>query len=56
MPHEKERFDEIQYRYSKYFLPFQWAWALTYDARKKGFIESDYYQVVVSDVGLRTGL
>ncbi|CAI4227524.1 unnamed protein product [Auanema sp. JU1783] len=58
MPHEKERFDEIQYRYSKYWMPFQWALALTYDARKKGLIESDYYQVVVQEEikRFRTGL
>ncbi|CAD6193584.1 unnamed protein product [Caenorhabditis auriculariae] len=58
MPHEKERFDEIQYRYSKYWVPFQWALGLTYDARKKGLIESDYYQVVVQDEikKFRTGL
>ncbi|KAL6738983.1 hypothetical protein Aduo_012476 [Ancylostoma duodenale] len=58
MPHEKERFDEIQYRYSKYWVPFQWALALTYDARKRGLIESDYYQVVVQEEikKFRTGL
>ncbi|CAJ0602501.1 unnamed protein product [Cylicocyclus nassatus] len=58
MPHEKERFDEIQYRYSKYWLPFQWAFALTYDARKLGLIESDYYQVVIQEEikKFRTGL
>ncbi|EPB76251.1 bestrophin-1 family protein [Ancylostoma ceylanicum] len=58
MPHEKERFDEIQYRYSKYWVPFQWALALTYDARRKGLIESDYYQVVVQEEikKFRTGL
>uniref|UniRef100_A0A158P9W1 Bestrophin homolog n=1 Tax=Angiostrongylus cantonensis TaxID=6313 RepID=A0A158P9W1_ANGCA len=49
----KERFDEIQYRYSKYWVPFQWALALTYDARKKGLIESDYYQEIKK---FRTGL
>ncbi|PAV74315.1 hypothetical protein WR25_23564, partial [Diploscapter pachys] len=58
MPHEKDRFEEIQYRYSKYWVPFQWALALTYDARKKGIIESDYYQVVVTNEikQFRTGL
>ncbi|CAI2348661.1 unnamed protein product [Caenorhabditis sp. 36 PRJEB53466] len=58
MPHEKERYDEIQYKYSKYWVPFQWAFSLTYDARKKGLIESDYYQVVVQDEikKFRTGL
>ncbi|CAJ0959115.1 unnamed protein product, partial [Mesorhabditis belari] len=58
LPHEKEKFDEIQYRYSKYWLPFQWALALTYDARKKGLIESDYYQVVITNEikQFRTGL
>ncbi|CCD62533.1 Bestrophin homolog 24 [Caenorhabditis elegans] len=58
MPHEKDRFDEIQYKYSKYWVPFQWAFSLTYEARKKGLIESDYYQVVVQDEikKFRTGL
>ncbi|CAP31265.2 Protein CBG12260 [Caenorhabditis briggsae] len=58
MPHEKERYDEIQYKYSKYWVPFQWAFSLTYEARKKGLIESDYYQVVVQDEikKFRTGL
>ena len=54
LPHEKEKFDEIQYRYSKYWLPCQWALALTYDARKKGLIESDYYQVVITNVCLKS--
>ncbi|KJH46881.1 bestrophin-1 domain protein [Dictyocaulus viviparus] len=49
MPHEKENFDEIQYNYNKYFLPFNWAWALIYRARKEGFIESDYYVTVLSE-------
>lgn len=51
MPHEKDRFDEIEYKYSKYWMPFQWALALTYDARKKGIIESDFFQISVTQVG-----
>lgn len=47
---ERAVFDEIQYRYTKYWLPFQWALSLTYNARRDGFIESDYYEVVVSEV------
>ncbi|CAI5445361.1 unnamed protein product [Caenorhabditis angaria] len=58
MPHEKENFDEIQYNYNKYFLPFNWAWALIYNARKEGLIESDYYVTVISEdvKKFRTGL
>ncbi|GMS95604.1 hypothetical protein PENTCL1PPCAC_17779, partial [Pristionchus entomophagus] len=58
MPHEKDRFDEIEYKYSKYWMPFQWALALTYDARKKGIIESDFFQVSVTQEikQFRTGL
>ncbi|GMS87653.1 hypothetical protein PENTCL1PPCAC_9828 [Pristionchus entomophagus] len=46
--HEKERFDEIQYRFSKYWLPIQWALATAYNARREGFIESDYYTEFLS--------
>ncbi|VDM61422.1 unnamed protein product [Angiostrongylus costaricensis] len=49
MPHEKENFDEIQYNYNKYFLPFNWAWALIYRARMEGYIESDYYVTILSE-------
>ncbi|PIO73279.1 bestrophin-3 domain protein [Teladorsagia circumcincta] len=49
MPHEKENFDGIQYKYNKYFLPFNWAWALIYKARQEGLIESDYYVTVLSE-------
>uniref|UniRef100_A0A0K0DGF3 Bestrophin homolog n=1 Tax=Angiostrongylus cantonensis TaxID=6313 RepID=A0A0K0DGF3_ANGCA len=42
-------FDEIQYNYNKYFLPFNWAWALIYRARMEGYIESDYYVTVLSE-------
>uniref|UniRef100_A0A1I7XJB1 Bestrophin homolog n=1 Tax=Heterorhabditis bacteriophora TaxID=37862 RepID=A0A1I7XJB1_HETBA len=49
MPHEKENFDGIQYNYNKYFLPFNWAWALIYRARQEGLIESDYYVTVLSE-------
>ncbi|KAK6739793.1 hypothetical protein RB195_008346 [Necator americanus] len=49
MPHEKENFDGIQYNYNKYFLPFNWAWALIYRARMEGLIESDYYVTILSE-------
>ena len=49
MPHEKENFDDIQYNYNKYFLPFNWAWALIYRARGEGLIESDYYVTILSE-------
>ncbi|RCN36290.1 Bestrophin [Ancylostoma caninum] len=48
-PHEKENFDGIQYNYNKYFLPFNWAWALIYRARMEGLIESDYYVTILSE-------
>ncbi|VDN54529.1 unnamed protein product [Dracunculus medinensis] len=41
MEHEKERFDEIQYRYAKYWIPFQWALALCNEARNQQKISSD---------------
>ncbi|EGT33561.1 hypothetical protein CAEBREN_08664 [Caenorhabditis brenneri] len=58
MPHEKANFDQIQYNYNKYFLPFNWAWALVYNARKEGLIEGDYYVTVISEdiKKFRTGL
>ncbi|WKX99623.1 hypothetical protein Q1695_014478 [Nippostrongylus brasiliensis] len=49
MPHEKENFDGIQYKYNKYFLPFNWAWALIYRARMEGLIEGDYYVTILSE-------
>lgn len=58
MPHEKANFDQIQYNYNKYFLPFNWSWSLVYNARKEGLIESDYYVTVISEdiKKFRTGL
>ncbi|CAJ0578503.1 unnamed protein product, partial [Mesorhabditis spiculigera] len=47
--HEMDVFDEIQYRYARYWVPFQWSWAVTYNAWKEGFIESPYYQQVISE-------
>ncbi|GMR40654.1 hypothetical protein PMAYCL1PPCAC_10849, partial [Pristionchus mayeri] len=46
--HEKARFDEIQYRFSKYWLPIQWALATAYNARREGYIESDFYTEFLS--------
>ncbi|VDM45144.1 unnamed protein product [Toxocara canis] len=41
MEHEKEKYDEIQYRYAKYWMPFQWALALCQEARNQQKIASD---------------
>ncbi|CAJ0943182.1 unnamed protein product, partial [Mesorhabditis belari] len=56
--HEFDVFEEIQYRYARYWVPFQWAWAVSYNAWKEGLIEGAYYQQIVSDTirEFRTGL
>ncbi|GMR48657.1 hypothetical protein PMAYCL1PPCAC_18852, partial [Pristionchus mayeri] len=43
MPHEKERFDEIDAKdkYAKHWMPFQWAISLANMARRKDLVESD---------------
>uniref|UniRef100_A0A915AEN0 Bestrophin homolog n=2 Tax=Parascaris univalens TaxID=6257 RepID=A0A915AEN0_PARUN len=41
MQHEKEKYDEIQYRYAKYWMPFQWALAVCQEARNQQKIASD---------------
>ncbi|VDN07156.1 unnamed protein product [Thelazia callipaeda] len=42
MPHEKLKLDEVQYRYDKYWIPFQWALAICDDARQQQKIASDW--------------
>ncbi|VDM42588.1 unnamed protein product [Toxocara canis] len=42
MEHEKEKFEEIQYRYAKYWMPFQWALSLCDEARRQQKIASDW--------------
>ncbi|VDN39070.1 unnamed protein product [Gongylonema pulchrum] len=42
MEHEKEKYDEIQYRYAKYWMPFQWALSLCQEARNQQKISSDF--------------
>uniref|UniRef100_A0A0R3RKH2 Bestrophin homolog n=1 Tax=Elaeophora elaphi TaxID=1147741 RepID=A0A0R3RKH2_9BILA len=41
MKHEKEKYDAIQYRYAKYWMPFQWALSLCQEARNQQKISSD---------------
>ncbi|VDN54528.1 unnamed protein product [Dracunculus medinensis] len=41
MEHEKQKFEEIQYRYAKYWMPFQWALSLCNEARRQQKIASD---------------
>ncbi|VDK18258.1 unnamed protein product [Anisakis simplex] len=41
MEHEKKKFEDIQYRYAKYWMPFQWALALCHEARQQHKIASD---------------
>ncbi|VDK58509.1 unnamed protein product [Anisakis simplex] len=48
MEHEKELFDQIQYRYAKYWMPFQWALALCQEARTQQKIASD---IILQKVG-----
>lgn len=52
MEHEKERFDEIQYRYAKYWIPFQWALALCNEARNQQKISSDVLLGKIGEVKL----
>ncbi|VDM99245.1 unnamed protein product [Thelazia callipaeda] len=41
MEHEKQKYDAIQYRYAKYWMPFQWALSLCQEARNQRKISSD---------------
>ncbi len=41
LDHEKDRFNELNFKYAKYWMPFQWSFALLYDARQQGKISSD---------------
>lgn len=50
MEHEREKYEKIQYRYAKYWLPFQWALALCQEARQKQTIASDWLLEKVSEV------
>uniref|UniRef100_A0A0M3HZC9 Bestrophin homolog n=1 Tax=Ascaris lumbricoides TaxID=6252 RepID=A0A0M3HZC9_ASCLU len=49
MEHEREKYEKIQYRYAKYWLPFQWALALCQEARQKQTIASDWLLEKVSE-------
>ncbi|VDN84675.1 unnamed protein product [Brugia pahangi] len=54
MKHEKEKYDAIQYRYAKYWMPFQWALSLCQEARNQQKISSD---ILLEKVGeFRTNL
>lgn len=50
MQHEKEKYDEIQYRYAKYWMPFQWALAICQEARNQQKIASDILLQKVGEV------
>lgn len=50
MSHEKAKLDELQYRYDKHWVPFQWALAICDDARQQQKIASDWLQQKVSEV------
>ncbi|CAI4226284.1 unnamed protein product [Auanema sp. JU1783] len=56
--HEKEVFDSLKSNFGKHWMIFQWSLARLYEARKKGFIESDYYLVQIEEAILtyRAGL
>lgn len=49
MEHEKEKYDAIQYRYAKYWMPFQWALSLCQEARNQQKITSDILLVEVGE-------
>lgn len=51
MEHEKQKFEEIQYRYAKYWMPFQWALSLCNEARRQQKIASDRLLEKVGEVG-----
>lgn len=50
MKHEKEKYDSIQYRYAKYWMPFQWALSLCQEARNQQKISSDVLLEKVGEV------
>ncbi|KAK6747911.1 hypothetical protein RB195_000864 [Necator americanus] len=53
MPHEKELFesynDKLSSSSSKYWIPANWAFAITQQAWEEGNIESPYYRVVLQE-------
>ncbi|KAK6747910.1 hypothetical protein RB195_000864 [Necator americanus] len=54
MPHEKELFesynDKLSSSSSKYWIPANWAFAITQQAWEEGNIESPYYRVVLQEI------
>ncbi|WKY04446.1 hypothetical protein Q1695_005444 [Nippostrongylus brasiliensis] len=51
LPHEKEAFESYtdSDHSPKYWIPANWALAMTYNAWKHGHIESDYYKVTLQE-------
>ncbi|VIO99284.1 Bestrophin 1, putative [Brugia malayi] len=44
MPHEKEKFDQIDCNFgSRYWLPVQWALSIVHTSRREQLIDSDFY-------------
>ncbi|KAK6050016.1 Bestrophin [Cooperia oncophora] len=50
LPHEKEIFKSYNGSSPKYWIPANWALAMTYQAWKHGYIESAYYKVTLQEV------
>lgn len=51
LEHEKKRFEEFsEFRYNRYWMPFQWALSLCDDARRQQKIASDYLLRKVGEV------
>ncbi|KAK6039983.1 bestrophin-3 domain protein [Cooperia oncophora] len=49
LPHEKEIFESYNGSSPKYWIPANWALAMTYQAWKHGYIESAYYKVTLQE-------
>lgn len=51
MEHEKEKFEEFnQFRYNRYWMPFQWALSICQEARVQQKIASDVLLEKVGEV------
>ncbi|CAD6191947.1 unnamed protein product [Caenorhabditis auriculariae] len=55
---EREKYEELQLKYNKYFLPIQWCFTLLYEARTQGKIGADVMlnELIKSVSDFRRGL
>ncbi|CAJ0931320.1 unnamed protein product, partial [Mesorhabditis belari] len=55
---EKQKYDEVNFRYNKHFMPIQWAYAILFEARQGGKLSADIMlnEIIKHITEFRTGL